>query len=509
MRKYLFLIAILLLAFFLYFYKLDKIPSGVYVDEASIAYNTYSVLLTGKDEYGFAHPLYFRLMGSYSPSFFIYLSLPIIKVFGTNVLIFRVITSAASIVGVFLFYKFLIKLNIFNNKSFNLVLTYLYAISPWIVFNARLGYETTLGFVIFNIGVYFLYLSVEIPKNLIWSILFLSLSTYVSHNQRFLVPIFLLGFFIAFRKPIFKKSNTKYIRQFVILGFLTQLPNILMLGTKAFWIKSAQFNPNLFWQFLTYLSPKTLFFQNPDIDLQHTIPKLSVMYNWMAIPYLVGFYLLFKNIKKTQYKFIFMYLALSLIPSIFSSIFVSTQRVMPAAIPIFLIIGLGIDQISKKLKPKLALALFILLSVYSLTVLYSSYFVLFPKERANAWQYGYDQVAQFIKEHQGKKFLLDDSRNPRAYILLLYHLKYSPAIYQNEVGEYYRNNYYSAPDPALVYKFSNIEVRKIDWEKDSKKELVIIGDEFSISENQQKEHNLEMIKQISDPLGNTIFKIYN
>lgn len=501
--------AILLFAAVLYFYNLDKLPSGVYVDEASVAYNAYSILLTGKDEYGFAHPLYFRLMGSYSPSLFIYIAVPLIKFFGTDVVVFRSVTALASLLGVYIFYQFAKKLQFFQNKSSYLILAFLYAISPWIVFNSRLGYETTLGFVVFNIGTYLLYLSIKKPKNLIWSILFLSLSTYVSHNQRFLVPIFLLGFSIVFRKHIFKKSNTKYIRQFVILGFLTQLPNIVMLGTKAFWIKSAQFNPNLFWQFLTYLSPKTLFFQNPDIDLQHTIPKLSVMYNWMVIPYLIGFYLLFKNIKKIQYKFILMYLVIALVPSVFSSIFVSTQRVMPAAIPLFIIVGLGIDQIFTKLKPRFGLVIFSLVAIYSLTILYSSYFVLFPKERANAWQYGYDQVAQYIQQNPDKQFLLDDTRNPRAYILLLYHLKYPPTLYQNEVSDLYRKNYYSAPDPALVYSFSNIEVRKIDWEKDSGQDLVIIGDEYSISESQQKQHNLKLIEQISDPLGNTVFKIYN
>ena len=141
-------------------------------------------------------------------------------------------------------------------------------------------------------------------------------------------------------------------------------------------------------------------------------------------------------------------------------------------------------------------------------MLYVSYFVLFPGERAIGWNYGYDQIAQYIKERPGEKFLVDDTRNPRTYILLLYFLKVPPDEYQKEVDPYYRNNYYSALPMANYFHFVNVEVRSIDWEKDPQRDLTIIGDDLAVSEGQMKEHGLAKVTEFKDPLMNTIFKIY-
>lgn len=46
-----FIFAIVIGAFFR-FHQLGKTPVGFYVDEASMGYNAFSILKTGKDEYG-------------------------------------------------------------------------------------------------------------------------------------------------------------------------------------------------------------------------------------------------------------------------------------------------------------------------------------------------------------------------------------------------------------------------------------------------------------------------
>ena len=64
---------ILIFAFFLYTFKLSNIPSGVYVDEAVAAYDSYSLINTGADHYGQKFPLTFRFFGAYTPGIFVYL----------------------------------------------------------------------------------------------------------------------------------------------------------------------------------------------------------------------------------------------------------------------------------------------------------------------------------------------------------------------------------------------------------------------------------------------------
>ena len=49
-----------LLAGWLRIGKIGQIPAGFYADEAAIAYNDYSLLETGRDEYGKSWPALFR-----------------------------------------------------------------------------------------------------------------------------------------------------------------------------------------------------------------------------------------------------------------------------------------------------------------------------------------------------------------------------------------------------------------------------------------------------------------
>src|SRR3990172_11807128 len=72
-----------------FFYKLDKIPPGFYIDEALPGYNAYSLLLTGKDEFGKSFPMFFRFYGSYNPPLFTYLVIPWVASLGLNIFAVR------------------------------------------------------------------------------------------------------------------------------------------------------------------------------------------------------------------------------------------------------------------------------------------------------------------------------------------------------------------------------------------------------------------------------------
>ena len=60
-----YLIVIIFLAIILRVVLLNEVPNGFYSDEASIGYNAYSILKTGKDEHGMLLPLYFKAFGEY------------------------------------------------------------------------------------------------------------------------------------------------------------------------------------------------------------------------------------------------------------------------------------------------------------------------------------------------------------------------------------------------------------------------------------------------------------
>ena len=149
------LLIILALGLTLYCYKLETVPSGFYVDEAVSGYNSYSLLKTGKDEYGKPFPVALRFFGSYSPPLFVYSLIPLVALFGLEVWVTRII-SVISMAGGILVVFFFLKNIAGKDKWWPWLGTLIFAISPWTVFYARVGYEVTLAFLVYSLGCLFL-----------------------------------------------------------------------------------------------------------------------------------------------------------------------------------------------------------------------------------------------------------------------------------------------------------------------------------------------------------------
>ncbi|MBI3342440.1 hypothetical protein HY024_04940, partial [Candidatus Curtissbacteria bacterium] len=70
--SFLFLPTIFIATFFFRSFKLSTVPFGLYIDETSIGYNAFSIVSTGKDEYGKKFPLFFAAFGEYKLPVYIY-----------------------------------------------------------------------------------------------------------------------------------------------------------------------------------------------------------------------------------------------------------------------------------------------------------------------------------------------------------------------------------------------------------------------------------------------------
>src|SRR3989344_6012623 len=90
-------IIILLAAVFLRFYRLDVIPPHPSLDEVSIGYNAYSILQTGKDEFGYKLPILLRAYDDWRPAHYTYLVIPFVEFFGLNVFAVRLPSVLLSI----------------------------------------------------------------------------------------------------------------------------------------------------------------------------------------------------------------------------------------------------------------------------------------------------------------------------------------------------------------------------------------------------------------------------
>lgn len=476
---------ILMSSFVLYSYKLGQIPS-VYVDEAVTGYNAYSILKTGKDEYGKLLPIYFRYFNAYSPGLYTYSIIPLVRIFGLNAFSVRLLSVLSGVFSVYIFY---LLVNIFlKSEKKSLVSAAFYSILPWTLFNIRLGYEVMYAATIFNTGAYLLFK--KIPKISDLGLLLISLSTYASHNQRYLAPLFIFGYFLIIKKPKIKT---------LLILLISQIPNLILVFTPAFWVKNSVFSlKHILLQLITYISPKTLFFELPDIDLQHQIPKISILYWWMIIPMLIGLKKLSPKKSKEHLLLIFWALV-SLIPASLTGEFISIQRILPLLFPAAIIISLGLSQINQ--------IILFLLFPYSLTLLIRSYFILLPSEFALAWNHGYRELSEFSLIHSDKQILVDNSRNIRNYILPLYYQKYDPHTYQQNLGDSISKNYYQAPPQLSTNSYGNLSFKPIKWDEIQKYDY-IVSDGLSVSSDQSKEHNLNLFQTISTQNGQTCLEIY-
>ena len=502
---------------------LESNPNGLYVDEASTGYNAWSILLTGKDEYGKQNPVFFRFLGSYTPPLYTYLTAGAIQLFGFSITSVRLVSAISGVLLIIVCFYLIRSLKIHRYWLTPFFWAFFLAISPWSIFYSRIGYEIHLGFLIYTMGLLFLWLSIKKLAYLIVAGCILALSTYTYQAERLLAPLTFIVFLFIFR-DFFRRGNRKILILTLVLIFLILIPQFLLILTPAsstrgfglFYSDAINqqakqvgfllaFLKEFFSQYFAYFSPRNLFFQ-PDSDLQRSLPELSTFYPWMVVLYLTGIYFLPK-LKSNAKKFILMLLLLAPIPASLTGDPFSTQRALPLLLPVTLIIVIALDRFIIIL-PKLFSGLVLILCLVSLLYLYRSHAVLFPNERAKTWGFGFEQLAMEIEKRPNEKFLIDTSRMKPAYIELAFFLKYPPLKFQETIDQDVRTSYYQNTIWRSFYNFGQIETRDITWEEDIYKNQILVGDELAISEGQMNEHFLEKIFEIRDPVKMIIFQGY-
>ncbi len=189
-------IIIFLLGIFLRFYQLGAIPNSLNWDEVSWGYNAYSIIHTGKDEYGSVFPLSFRAFGDYKQPLYVYISTIPIALFDLTPFSARFPSAffgALSSIFVYLLtYELLLKHT--KRKVISLLAMFLFAVSPWSIQFSRVSYEANVGVFLIILGSW-LFLR-GINKNafnyLIGSTIILALSAYTYHSDKLFAPLIFL-----------------------------------------------------------------------------------------------------------------------------------------------------------------------------------------------------------------------------------------------------------------------------------------------------------------------------
>jgi len=153
---------VILIAAILRFWQLGKVPASPDWDEAATGYNAYSILRTGKDEFGSFLPLSFRSFNDYKPPLYVYLTVPSIRIFGLSLWAVRLPSAIFGVLAVLGTY-FLVVLLIQHAKDTSgdesailgltrdvldalpIAAAFCLAISPWHIQFSRVAFEANIG----------------------------------------------------------------------------------------------------------------------------------------------------------------------------------------------------------------------------------------------------------------------------------------------------------------------------------------------------------------------------
>ena len=456
-------------------------PPSLNWDEVSHGYNAYSILETGKDEWGVRLPLIFKAYGDFKLPVYIYITAISEFLLGLNVLAVRLPSILAGITSIIFTFK-LVKL-LFKNNFLALLSAFLVTIEPWSLFLSRGAFEANLGFALFVIGVYFFLKGLKNPKYLILNSIFFGLSVWTYNSYRIFTPLMSIVLFAVYKNDILTvfKASKKLSTYYLILTAIFFIPMLWQLlnpvgqaryGKVALidegaigriielrnefnfspLIERLLFNRPIFFldrftkNYISHFSPKYLFIEG-GTHYQFSVPFHGLLY-WVNIPFiLLGLYSLLKKRDSASTLLIY-WLLLAPIPS---SITREAPHVLRSItlLPIPMILtAYGFLAFTKQLNNKLRLLSLVVYVIITLMFLENYLVMYFEEYRANyswSWQYGYKQVVEYSKEHYREyDKIIITKKYGEPHEFFLFYWTWDPQSYSKDpnLKRFYQSNWY-------------------------------------------------------------------
>lgn len=508
------------------FWALGQVPPSPDWDEASLGYNAYSILHTGKDEYGKLFPFVLRSFDDYKPALYAYLIIPFIRVFDLNIIAVRLPSALLGIVSVIAVF-FLVK-EIIKKNNIALLSSFLLAICPWHIQFSRIAFESNAGL---SLNILWVLLFVKGLKRywlLIPAAFIAGLNIYVYQSDKVFTPLLAIVAVLIYREKLFSIPK-KYLLTAFMIGALVVLPMIvytltnknalarqkgvsifnssttdLSESSKKILIDSQnndflglfldnrriQFARSIVFGYVSHFDFNWLFIKGD--EARHHAPGMGLMYLWELPFLLMGLYaFIFGNIDKRSKLLILAWFLITPIPaSVTGGVphAVRTLNFLPT-FQIFTAIGIinALSSISGIKFKNILIVSYLLFIVLNVAYYLNQYFVQQNYFNSKEWQYGYEKAIPFIKENQDKyDKIVVSNQEPldQSYMFFLFYLKYPPLSYQEETKN-------SSGGFRENHKFGKYEFRPIVWGKEDRVSNLFIG------------------RPVDFPLGTSVVEVVN
>lgn len=526
-RKLFIFIIILFIAIFLRLWQLGSVPISPDWDEAALGYNAYSILHTGRDEYGQFLPVVFRSFDDYKPGLYIYLSIPSIAVFGLSTFAVRLPSAIAGISTVIIAFFLVRELftsyikTTFNSTNLAFVVMSLLAISPWHLQFSRIAFEANIGLCFNVLGVYLFLLALRKPWLLSLTWLSFILSMYAYQSEKVFTPLIFLSLMVIFRKIVWRLPK-KYLIVSACIALIALIPliNFSFTNKEAFarakgvsiFSKSTELLANttkkveqdkkrndiagLFlhnWRleygriilsnYLAHFNPIWIFIKGDYQNNRHHAPDMGLEYLVLMPFILIGIYqLIFEKFDNKIKLVIFSWFLFSPIPASITIDVPHAVRTLNMLPTLQIFSALGIITVylylsklfRKELKQKVfSFSIFIIIILafpFNFIYYLDQYFVQQNYFYAYDWQYGYENVIEHLKpiKNNYKKILVSNRGSmTQSYMFFLFYLQYDPKKYLQNGGTG------SGGFATMSNSFANFEFRTFDYYKEPPETLFV------------------------------------
>lgn len=462
---------IIIFAFVLRFYKITEDPPALNWDEVSIGYNAYSILKTGKDEWGKFLPTHFKSYGEYKLPVQIYASIPAIAIFGLNDFAVRITPVIYGTLTILL--MFLLGRKIFKTDLGGLFAAFFLAISPWHIHLTRASFESSMSVFWVVLGAYLFIKGLEgNPKWLIASVTAFAISIFTYNSARVFSPVYLAILFFVFRKQLFKVKKALFAAVITFLVLVLPLIPFVLSGEGSARYKLVsiindpgliprinehrgnsklmQPLPRLVHNKLTYLSfyfirnyithfsPVFLFLSGAP-HKQHHVQRVGEMYLFQFPLLILGLFYLYKD--KNKYRWLIaLWILIGVIPV------ATTNDSIPHALRTLIIapayqlicaygtykLFVFVRQKNQRIQMLVSLTTGLIILV-ALSLYLDNYYNNYPKLYSRDWQYGNKQAVEFIKQHQDEYDLIVYTRHfGEPHMFTLFYLGYDPKLFQDD-----------------------------------------------------------------------------
>lgn len=534
-----------ILAAFLRFYEIASIPISLYWDEISSTYNAYSILLTGKDEFGNKLPLLFRAFEDYKTPANIYLTSVSVFLFGLNEFSARFSSAFLGTLTVPLVF-FFVK-NLLNKKYLNfnpeipaLLTCLLISISPWHIHFSRTGFEANTGlfFVILGAYLFLKYLNVHKYKYYFLSFFIFAVSMYFYRSIWIFTPLLILSLLLVYRKELFSKNSILKTSIGLLVFILTIMPFSFKMISAEGMVRANQTsvinnsdekvfeaaikqneNKSIFTKiafnrrtvyilesstgYLKHFSPNYLFLKG-DGNMRHGLPNTGVLYFWGLLFIIPGLFFL-KNIDSKTRFVIISWLLIAPIPAAFSLPAPHALRSLNM-IPIpQLLISMGILYIFIKLSKsyrKIYSFVVFLIILFSFGYYLKGYYGEYPRISSSDWADGYKQLVYSIQKNENNyDKILISGHYWQPYSYFLFYNRYDPLEFQKNGSKSGFGKYmFGGTSWDKGTEFENLNLEKFA-------ETTNFLSALSPVEYEKHKESLNLIEVIKSEDGNIIFYI--